>query len=328
MFYSRNTTDDLTYEIDLINFFILSDNYKKKKKKKRKGEEEEMPPKNTEVEEAAVVAERTKKMESVWSYILREIINFLISNIIMLLILAVVVCWQTKLFGYYAVEAVNDRKRSAAMEKLPFGKVEVKITKPNEEGNRIVGGDYVTAIVTGYDEKGMQFYSSRNRQQATGPLVIAVTSGESIMGLEDGLLHMRVGETATVRVPPDMAFGTRGKRAWNIEPWAVLTLEITAIAASREKPAESNDIEIPVAQREKKVQEAQIDEPTSTTDTHELSSFLEKAGLGKFTKKLEHIGLTTIEDFRYDLLCLCMEIDQHVPEPLSLTCRRAGVVLV
>eukprot|EP01060_Flectonema_neradi_P033728 TRINITY_DN5738_c4_g1_i1.p1 TRINITY_DN5738_c4_g1~~TRINITY_DN5738_c4_g1_i1.p1 ORF type:complete len:381 (+),score=91.03 TRINITY_DN5738_c4_g1_i1:65-1144(+) len=274
-----------------------------------------MPPKNEPSEADAKTEEqkmstyrgkiRTKRGTSCGEFfanLMREIGDFLINNSIMLIVLVVVVCWQTKVFGMYSTKRINERKRQAAEAEMPFGEVSVKNIKymEGEEGRRIVGGDYVTAQVTGWDQRGFQFFSTRNKQQSTGPLVVAVSSGRSIIGLEEALLHMRVGETATARIPPDLAFGSRGKRSWNIEPWSILTLEITALSATKEKPADPP--EIPVARKKPKEEPQKTSTPeitsTDTTSAEDsLAAFLEKSGMGKFHEKLERIGFTSLEDF-------------------------------
>lgn len=66
-------------------------------------------------------------------------------------------------------------------------------------------GHTVVFHYTGTLEDGTVFDSSRERE----PMEIQVGSGQIISGLESGLVGMSEGETRTITVPPEDAFGER-----------------------------------------------------------------------------------------------------------------------
>jgi len=52
---------------------------------------------------------------------------------------------------------------------------------------------------------GEEFDSSRGEE----PLKVEIGAGQLIQGFEDGLLGMSIGESKTVIIPPDQAYGLR-----------------------------------------------------------------------------------------------------------------------
>jgi peptidylprolyl isomerase len=66
-------------------------------------------------------------------------------------------------------------------------------------------GDTVKVHYTGTLENGMQFDSSRERQ----PLEVTIGSGDFIQSFENCIIGMETGETKTVTVPPEEAYGQR-----------------------------------------------------------------------------------------------------------------------
>lgn len=66
-------------------------------------------------------------------------------------------------------------------------------------------GDIVKVHYTGKLEDGTVFDSSRERD----PLEFTLGSGQVIPGFENGILGMSIGETKTVTIPPEEAYGTR-----------------------------------------------------------------------------------------------------------------------
>ena len=77
------------------------------------------------------------------------------------------------------------------------------------------------------DNKGQEFDSSRGRE----PLAFVVGSGTMIVGLERGVLGMRVGGQRRILIPPDLAYGDHGAGAV-IPPGASLVFEVTLIEVS------------------------------------------------------------------------------------------------
>jgi len=69
--------------------------------------------------------------------------------------------------------------------------------------SRVKNGDTVTVHYTGRLADGTVFNSSRERE----PLVVNVGSGDVIAGFEKGLVGMAVGETRTLSLEPEEAYG-------------------------------------------------------------------------------------------------------------------------
>jgi len=66
-------------------------------------------------------------------------------------------------------------------------------------------GDTVTVHYTGRLENGDVFANS----QGDEPIEVTIGDGQYIPGFERGVVGMKVGETKTVTIPPEEAFGTR-----------------------------------------------------------------------------------------------------------------------
>jgi len=83
----------------------------------------------------------------------------------------------------------------------------------------ITTGDDVTFEYTGRLDDGTVFDSSRESvaedaglveaqpDREYAPLTVEVGSGEVIEGMEEGLLGMAAGETETIEIPPEKAYG-------------------------------------------------------------------------------------------------------------------------
>ncbi|PVD22715.1 hypothetical protein C0Q70_15971 [Pomacea canaliculata] len=72
-------------------------------------------------------------------------------------------------------------------------------------------GQKVTVHYTGCleenGEKGTKFDSSRDRNK---PFQFRIGEGEVIRGWDEGVMAMKVGERATLRITPDYGYGARG----------------------------------------------------------------------------------------------------------------------
>ena len=69
-------------------------------------------------------------------------------------------------------------------------------------------GDTVSVHYVGTLDDGSQFDSSRTRGQ---PLRFTLGANEVIEGFDQAVLGMAVGETTTVRIPPEQAYGERNE---------------------------------------------------------------------------------------------------------------------
>ena len=67
----------------------------------------------------------------------------------------------------------------------------------------VESGDRVSVHYTGTFENGTVFDSSSGRE----PLAFTVGAGQMIPGFEAGVVGMQVGETKTVHIPADQAYG-------------------------------------------------------------------------------------------------------------------------
>ncbi|MEN6513391.1 peptidylprolyl isomerase [Methanoculleus sp.] len=76
-------------------------------------------------------------------------------------------------------------------------------TVSEDTAAKVESGDTVEVHYTGTFENGTVFDSSAGRE----PLVFTVGSGRVVPGFEAGVLGMRAGETKTVHVPADQAYG-------------------------------------------------------------------------------------------------------------------------
>jgi FKBP-type peptidyl-prolyl cis-trans isomerase 2 len=66
-------------------------------------------------------------------------------------------------------------------------------------------GDTVTVHYTGLLDTGEVFADSQGEE----PIELTIGDGQYIQGFEHGVVGMEVGETKTITIPPEEAFGTR-----------------------------------------------------------------------------------------------------------------------
>ena len=67
------------------------------------------------------------------------------------------------------------------------------------------GGDTVKVHYTGKLEDGTIFDSSRDRE----PFELTIGSGDAIPGFEKSIVGMAIGDTKTITIPPEEAYGPR-----------------------------------------------------------------------------------------------------------------------
>lgn len=74
-------------------------------------------------------------------------------------------------------------------------------------GQQLKAGDTVIVQYTGLLTNGTKFDSSLDRDQ---PFSFPLGAGRVIKGWDEGLLQLRVGDQATLIIPPQLAYGASG----------------------------------------------------------------------------------------------------------------------
>ncbi len=82
--------------------------------------------------------------------------------------------------------------------------------------------------LTGYLPDGTRFESSRDKGL---PLSITLGRHQTISGIEEGLMGMKVGGTRKLSIPPSLAYGDRGRG--KVPPNARLTYEVELLSSDR-----------------------------------------------------------------------------------------------
>jgi peptidylprolyl isomerase len=99
------------------------------------------------------------------------------------------------------------------------------------EGRQPLPGEKVIVNYTGLLSSGVKFDSSLDRGQ---PFVFDLGKGQVIKGWDEGIGKLRVGDQATFIIPPQLAYGEKGRGP--IPPNATLIF-IVELVAIQEKPA-------------------------------------------------------------------------------------------
>lgn len=106
--------------------------------------------------------------------------------------------------------------------------VKVDIRKPGE-GPSAQAGSTVTIHYTGTFVNGDEFDSTL-WTQAPYEIKLGLTPPQTIVGLEEGLLGIRAGESRRVVIPYPLAYGEAGWRAKRIPPKANLIFEVQCVS--------------------------------------------------------------------------------------------------
>jgi FKBP-type peptidyl-prolyl cis-trans isomerase len=86
-------------------------------------------------------------------------------------------------------------------------------------------GDTVKVDYTGKLENGTVFDSSEGKQ----PLEFEVGAGQMISGFDKGVIGMKVGQTKTLTLPPEEAYGAQGTPDGTIPPNSTLIFDVTLV---------------------------------------------------------------------------------------------------
>lgn len=81
------------------------------------------------------------------------------------------------------------------------------VTQKNEAGQQLKTGDNVEVHYTGLLTNGVKFDSSLDRGE---PISFPLGTGRVIKGWDEGILKLRVGERATLIIPPSIGYGSSG----------------------------------------------------------------------------------------------------------------------
>jgi len=96
----------------------------------------------------------------------------------------------------------------------------------NEGSGKVAeAGDVLSVYYTLWLEDGTQIESNVGGD----PFRFTLGAGDVIKGWDQGLVGMKVGETRTLTIPPDLAYGEAGSPP-KIPPNATLTFEVELLA--------------------------------------------------------------------------------------------------
>lgn len=107
------------------------------------------------------------------------------------------------------------------------------ITRPGE-GRQPVAGDTVLVHYTGLLTDGTKFDSSRDRGN---PIAFPLGAGRVIKGWDEGVARLRVGDRATLIIPPQLGYGARGAGDGLIPPDSTLIFVIEVVDVKGATPA-------------------------------------------------------------------------------------------
>lgn len=116
-------------------------------------------------------------------------------------------------------------------------------------------GDTVRIHYTGTLEDGTTFDSSQGRD----PLEFTVGSGQIIPGLDDAMPGLTVGETTTVEVPHDKAYGPHNPDAQQAVPRAQIPDEIPTAPGTQLQMRAPDGSAVPVTVIEERPDEIVLD---------------------------------------------------------------------
>ncbi len=113
---------------------------------------------------------------------------------------------------------------SSAVTTTPSGLTYV-ITRRGT-GQQLKAGDVVAVHYTGLLTNGMKFDSSLDRGE---PIAFPLGAGRVIKGWDEGVALLRVGDQATLIIPPQLGYGARGAGDGAIPPDSTLIFIVEVV---------------------------------------------------------------------------------------------------
>jgi peptidylprolyl isomerase len=111
------------------------------------------------------------------------------------------------------------------MTRTPSGLIYV-VTRRNSTGRVPLAGETVVVNYTGLLGSGVKFDSSLDRGE---PFKFPLGKGRVIKGWDEGIAKLRVGEQATLVIPPQLGYGAKGAGEGLIPPDATLIFIVELI---------------------------------------------------------------------------------------------------
>ena len=99
-------------------------------------------------------------------------------------------------------------------------------------------GEEVAVHYTGLLTDGTVFDSSRNRG---APITFRLGEGRVIKGWDEAVARLRVGDRATLIIPPQLGYGDRGAGGGAIPPGAILIFVVELVGAGGEQAPEGTE---------------------------------------------------------------------------------------
>jgi peptidylprolyl isomerase len=103
-------------------------------------------------------------------------------------------------------------------------------------GQQLKAGDTVIVQYTGLLTNGTKFDSSLDRNQ---PFEFPLGAGRVIRGWDEGIVRLRVGDQATLIIPPQLGYGASG--AGGVIPPDATLIFIVEVVGIKETPADRNN---------------------------------------------------------------------------------------
>jgi peptidylprolyl isomerase len=122
--------------------------------------------------------------------------------------------------------------KSSTVTTTPSGLIYV-ITR-RSDGRQPRPGETVVVHYTGLLTNGVRFDSSLDRSE---PIKFKLGTGRVIKGWDEGIGKLRVGEQATLIIPPQLGYGAKGAAGGLIPPDATLIFVVELISIEEAPPS-------------------------------------------------------------------------------------------